>query len=361
MVLLENSTGHASLQRQRDAQQVCSVMLMQQGSCDGVLLQQPEQQGSLMLSQQDVGQIILQQQLQQQQLQQQQQQQQKLAADQQQVRQEQRIGMMLPLHEPVGISCQQSPHFLVQQQIAVQQPPGLHQQPSLLQNQPVEQPMHLQQVLQVQQPQQVQRILPMQPTQHLQQVQQAQQAGLVIDAGAPGSASGIAFVPDTAVTGQQLQLRLLQQELPGAALGFASSSATTHPRSPGQLPVPVAQQQGASPQLLVPVKQLPLLHPAPVSGSAALQHNQQQLLQLPRLQSEEYAYLAQCLPGGHTHQHSSGMYSAAPWPYLQAASPQQLLQAAVSGQPINADPAVQFAVAGSATGGVQISSWQPSF
>jgi hypothetical protein len=94
----------------------------------------------------------------------------------------------------------------------------------LLQNQPVEQPMHLQHILQVQQPQQVQRVLPMQPTQHLQQVQQAQQAGLVIDAGAPGSASGIVFVPDTAVTCQQLQLRLLQQDLPGAVLGFASSS-----------------------------------------------------------------------------------------------------------------------------------------
>jgi hypothetical protein len=95
----------------------------------------------------------------------------------------------------------------------------LHQQTSLLQNQPVEHPLHLQplqnRVLQVQQPQQVQRVLPMQQTQHLQQVQEAQQAGLVIDAGAPGSASGRAFVPDTDVKCQQLQLRLLQQELPG--------------------------------------------------------------------------------------------------------------------------------------------------
>jgi hypothetical protein len=110
------------------------------------------------------------------------------------------------------------------------------------------------------------------------------------------------------------------------------------------------------------VKQLPLLHPAHVSGSAALQHNQQHLLQLPQLQSEEYAYLAQCLPGGHTHQQSSGMYSAAPWAYLQAApQQQQLLPAAVCGQQDNVAPAAAFVLAGSASDGLQNGGWPTSF
>jgi hypothetical protein len=360
MVLLDESTAHASLQGQHEAQQVCSVM---QGAGDGFMLQQPEQQGSLILLQQDVGHISLQQQLQQQQ---QQQVQQQPAAEQQQVPQQQQIGMMLPLHEPLGISCQQSPQFTVQQQIAVQQLqsqqlPGLHQQPSLLQHQQVEQSFHLQQVLQVQQPQQMQGVLPMQQTQHLQQVQQPQPTGLVLDAGAPVSASGLVLVPGAAVSGPQSQLRLLQQQLPGAVLGFAGTSVAMHPRSPGQLPAPVGQQQGASPQLLVPVKQLPLLPSTPVSGSAALQHNQQHLLQLPQLQSDEYAYLAQGLPGSHTHQQSSGVYSAAPWANLQAAPPQQVMPAAVSGQQSNASAAAPYVLAGSTTGGLQISSWQPSF
>jgi hypothetical protein len=379
MVLVDESTSHASLQRQPEAQQVCSEMQVQQGVTDNVMQQQSQQQGSLMLVQQDMGHISLQQQVQQQQLVQQQQQQpqpqQPPASNQQQVQQQQQGGMMLPQLELLDISYKQSPQCLVQQQVAVQQLqlqqlPGLHQQPTLLQYQQVEQPMNLQQVLHMQQPQQVQqlqRVLPVQQTQHLQQVQHPQQMDLTYCLNTPRSASGMVLVPDTAITYLQPQLLLQQQQQQqqaGEVLGFAGvSAAMPHwsPSSPAQVPVPAGQQHDGSRQLLVPAQQLPLLPVTPVSGSIAIQHDLQQLLQLPQLQRDEYAYLAEGLQRSRIQQPSSGIYSAAPWGNLQAALPQPLMPAAAAGQQGNLAPAAQFVLAGSPPAGLQISSWQASF